>query len=192
LIRPAVQQEEMDKRGAQVIGTFSRNSAQNADLLAGVKLRPPDILFDSEAKLDLGGVSARLLWGAGHTKGDELIFVEPDSALITGDIVQNKVIPAISSEGPTTASWLAILDKLETLHSRYVIPDHSPIGDASLIAKEHTLILELQSAAIALKRQGVSVEDAGKQLTAEFKTKYPDWPSMNPVANFVRRVYAEN
>ena len=32
------------------------------------------VVFDSEAKLDLGGVTAHLLWfGAGHTKGDELI-----------------------------------------------------------------------------------------------------------------------
>jgi hypothetical protein len=33
-------------------------------------------------------------------------------------------------------------------------------------------------------------EDAGKQLSAEFKTKYSDWLSMN-VAGFVRSIYAE-
>jgi len=56
-------------------------------------LRQPDVTFDDEAKLDLGGgVTVRLLFlGAGHTASDELIFVEPDKALITGDIVQNKV-----------------------------------------------------------------------------------------------------
>ena len=42
----------------------------------------------------------------------------------------------------------------------------------------------------ALKRQGVSAEDAGKQLGTEFKAKYPDWPSMN-VAGLVQRLYAE-
>jgi hypothetical protein len=35
------------------------------------------------------------------------------------------------------------------------------------------------------------VDDAAKMLTAEFKTKYPDWQTMGPVANVVRRVYAE-
>ena len=29
-------------------------------------------------------------------------------------------------------------------------------------------------------------------VTAEFKTKYPDWQTMGPVANVVKRVYAEN
>ena len=35
------------------------------------------------------------------------------------------------------------------------------------------------------------MDDAAKMLTAEFKTKYPDWQTMGPVANVVRRVYAE-
>jgi hypothetical protein len=33
-------------------------------------------------KLDLGGVTARLLWlSTGHTKGDELVCAEPNSTL---------------------------------------------------------------------------------------------------------------
>src|SRR5437016_4852951 len=94
LIRPAVQQEETAKGAAEMIARFSTFSEQNRELLAGVKLRAPDLVFDREARLDLGGVTARLLWfGAGHTKGDELIFVEPDLTLIPGDIVQDKIVP---------------------------------------------------------------------------------------------------
>lgn len=66
----------------------------------------------------------------------------------------------------------------------------SPPGDGSLIAAERNFIADLQTRALALKAQGVSVDDAGKQLSAEFKTKYPDWPSMN-VVGFVRSIYAE-
>ena len=43
-----------------------------------------------------------------------------------------------------------------------------------------------------LKRQGTTVEEAGKILSAELKTRYPDWPNLGPVPNIVRRVYAEN
>src|ERR1700722_19657271 len=96
LIRDSMQQEEMEQHGAEMLDVFRKSSAQNAELLAGVKLRTPDILFDSETKIDLGGVTARLMWlGPAHTKGDELIFIEPDSALISGDIVQSKLVPAI-------------------------------------------------------------------------------------------------
>ena len=193
IIRPAVQQEEAEKNLPGMIARFSTFSAQNRELLAGVKLRPPDIVFDTEATLDLGDVTARLLWfGAGHTKGDELIFVEQDSTLIPGDIVQDKIVPRVNSGEGTVKGWLDILDKIAPLKPRYVVPDHGALGDGSLIAKERAFIVDLQSRALALKRQGVSANDAGKQLNAEFKAKYPDWENMDLVASFVAVVYAEN
>jgi glyoxylase-like metal-dependent hydrolase (beta-lactamase superfamily II) len=193
LISPAVQQEEAEKGAAGMIERFSTFSPQNRELLAGVKLRAPDMVFDSEVKLDLGGVTARLLWlGAGHTKGDELIFVDPDSTLIPGDIVQDKIVPRVNAGEGSPKSWLAVLDKIAPLKPRYIIPDHGGLGDGSLIAQQRAFMVELQSRALALKRQGVPAADAGKQLTAEFKTKHPDWASMDLVAGFVERVYAEN
>ncbi len=192
LIRDAVQQQEMEAHGAEMIDMFSSRSAQNRELLAGVKLRPPDILFNNEVKVDLGGgVTARLLWfGGAHTKGDELTFVEPDGTLVSGDVVQNKVVPNIFGDGGTPASWIAVLNKISALDVKHVLPDHSAPGDGSLVAKEREFIVDLRTRALALKAQGVSAEDAGKQLSAEFRTKYPDWPSMN-VGGFVKSIYAE-
>jgi len=175
----------------EMIEMFSSRSAQNKELLTGVKLRSPDVIFDADAKLDLGGVTVRLLWfGGAHTKGDELTFVEPDGTLVSGDVVQNKVVPNIFGDGGTPSSWIAVLDKILALHVRYVLPDHSAPGDGSLVSKERTFIDDLRTRALTLKRQGVSVDDAGKQLSAEFKTKYSDWPNMN-VAGFVHSIYAE-
>src|SRR5882762_8202869 len=177
LIRNAVQQQEMEKHGQEMIDMFSQRSPQNKDLLAGVVLRPPDVLFDQEATIDLGGVTARLLWfGGAHTKGDELTFVEPDRTLISGDVVQNKTMPNIFGDGGTPASWLAVLVQVEKLGALHVLPDHSAIGDGSLVAQEKAFISDLQTRALDLKRQGVNADDAGRQLTLEFKTKYSDWP----------------
>jgi glyoxylase-like metal-dependent hydrolase (beta-lactamase superfamily II) len=192
IIRPAVQQEEVEKSLAGMIERFSTFSAQNREVLADAKVRAPDMVFDTEATLDLGGVTARLLWfGAAHTKGDEVIFVEPDSTLIPGDVVQDKLVPRVNRGEGTVKGWLAVLDKIAPLKPRYIVPDHGALGDISLIAKERAFIVDLQSRALELKRQGVNVNDAGKQLTAEFKAKYPDWGSMDLVATFVERVYEE-
>ena len=99
LIRPAVQQEEMDRGNVQFLNMFRGRSPQFKELLEGVVTRDTDIVFDRELKLDLGGVTARLMWlGGGHTKGDELIMVEPDSALISGDIVENKLVPSMPND----------------------------------------------------------------------------------------------
>jgi glyoxylase-like metal-dependent hydrolase (beta-lactamase superfamily II) len=192
LIRDKVQQEEMEKHGEEMIQMFASRNEQQKELLANVKLRPPDETFDKERKLDLGGgVTARLLWfGGAHTKGDELTFVEPDKTLISGDVVQNKTAPNIFGDGGTPASWIAVLDQVEKLGALHVLPDHSAIGDGSLVAQEKAFITDLQTQALALKRQGVSADEAGKRLTAEFKTKYADWP-INNLTNFVKSIYAE-
>jgi len=191
LIRNAVQQQEMEKHGQEMIDMFSQRSPQNKELLAGVVLRPPDVLFDQEATIDLGGVTARLLWfGGAHTKGDELTFVEPDRTLISGDVVQNKTVPNIFGDGGTPASWLAVLEKVAALNATHVLPDHSAPGDGLLVAAEVNLISEIRTRALALKRQGLSPDDAGKQVSADLKAQHPDWQNTN-AAGFVRSVYAE-
>ncbi len=193
IVRPAVQQDEMNKHAAELVDLFRGLSAQSKELLQDVKLRPPDIKFDKELNLDLGGVSAKLMWlGPAHTQGDELIFVEPDSVLISGDIVQDRIVPNIPSADANVKNWLSILNQLEPLKPAHVLPDHGALGDGSLIAKERAFILDLQNRSLELKREGKSATEASALVTAEFKTKYPDWQTMGPVANVVKRVYAEN
>ncbi len=138
-----------------------------------------------------GGVTARLLWlGAAHTKGDELVFVDPDKTLISGDVVQNKVGPFIFGEGGTAASWIAAVDEAAKLGPLHVLPDHTPIGDGSLVQQERSFLVEVRDRALALKRRGEGPEQAGQELTAEFKTKYPDW-KIDDLASFVNAAYAE-
>jgi glyoxylase-like metal-dependent hydrolase (beta-lactamase superfamily II) len=191
LVRNAAQQREMELHGKEMVDLFAGRSAQFKDLLANATLRTPDITFEQEAQLDLGGVTARLLWfGGAHTKGDELTFVEPDRTLVSGDVVQDKVVPNIFRDGGTPSSWLAVLDKVAALNALHVLPDHSAPGDGSLVALEKQFIGDLRNRALELKKQGVPVDDAGKRLEGEFKTKYPAWPNMN-VSGFVRSIYAE-
>ena len=191
LIRNDMQQREMDLHGAELLATFSSRNAQWKELLADVRPRTPDVLFNDEARVDLGGATVRLLWfGGAHTKGDELIFVEPDRTLVSGDVVQNRTVPNIANDGGTPASWLAVLDKIAALNVAHVLPDHSAPGDGSLVTQEKAFMTDIRTRTQALKKQGVSVEDAGRQVSAEMKTKYSDWPNTN-VANFVKSVYAE-
>jgi glyoxylase-like metal-dependent hydrolase (beta-lactamase superfamily II) len=199
LVRPTVQQQELEREGDQTM-TFFRNSPQFAPSLEGLgPLRAPDMTFDNEATLTLGGgVSVRLMFlGAGHTASDELILVDPDRTLVTGDIVQNKVVPSVASSGGSFTSWLTVLDKLVRLQPHVVVPTHSKVGDASLITAEAAFIRDMQTRAAALKRSGVSAADAAARLTDVFKANYPDWaantdwPNVNSMTGFVNRLYSE-
>jgi glyoxylase-like metal-dependent hydrolase (beta-lactamase superfamily II) len=79
LIRNAAQQRDMDPDGKQMVGRFASISPLWKEVRADAPLRrTPDVIFDSEANLDLGSVTARLLWfGGAHTMGDELTFSNP-------------------------------------------------------------------------------------------------------------------
>lgn len=191
LIRDAVQEHEMELHGKEMVDMFASRSAQQKELLSNATLRPADITFENEARVDLGGVTARLLWfGGAHTKGDELTFVEPDRTLVSGDVVQNKVVPNIYGDGGTPASWLTVLDKVQALNALHVLPDHSAPGDGTMVASERQFIADVRSAALELKKKGLSPDDAAKQLAIDLKTKHPDWPNMN-LTGFVRSIYAE-
>ncbi len=193
LIRNQAQQEEMDRHGEEMIRLFSVLNEQWKEWLAGGELlRAPDMIFEREARLNLGGgVIARLLYlGPAHTLGDELVFVDPDKTLISGDLVQNKTGPFIYGEGGTAASWIAAVEEAAKLRPQHVLPDHSPVGDGSLVVQEKAFLVELRERSLALKRQGVGADEAGKQLTAEFKGKYPDW-SIDDLTGFVKGAYAE-
>lgn len=194
IIRNSEQQEELNKGVGAHMEAFKKMSAQNFDLLQNVKFRAPDVLFDREAKLDLGGVTARLFWvGPAHTKGDELTYVEEDSVLIPGDIVQKDIFPIMPNADASVKGWLAILDNVEALHPKFIVPDHgASVVDASQIGTERAYLLAVQARALELKKQGVSAEDAGKTITAELKAKYPDWPNPNNVAGEVTRVYEQS
>ncbi|HTA40928.1 MAG TPA: MBL fold metallo-hydrolase [Bryobacteraceae bacterium] len=192
IIRPKAQQEELDQRRDEFIRMF-RGFGAGKELLQDVKMRTPDIVFDREITLDLGGVSARLFWlGTAHTRGDELIFVKEDSVLISGDIVQDKIVPNMPNDDTSPKNWIVILDQLESLKPRFIVPDHGALGDGSLIAKERAILVDLQTRSLELKRKGVSADEAGKQVTEYVTTKYPGWTTMGPTANVVKRVYAES
>jgi glyoxylase-like metal-dependent hydrolase (beta-lactamase superfamily II) len=195
LIRNDVQQMEVEHDGMDMVKAFMQHGEENRELLKDTAFRNPDVTFHDEAKVDLGGgVTVRLMWlGGAHTEGDELTFVEPDKTLISGDVVQNATMPGIytgQGKGGTPTSWLHVVEKLEALHAEHVVPDHSYPGDGSLVAKERELIAEIRTNAIAMKKRGVSADEAGTQISAKLKQEHPDWHSTN-ASGFVKSVYSD-
>src|SRR5271155_649401 len=193
LVRPIAQQKELEDKGAAFVAMFSSRSAQMKELLAGVTFRTPDITFEKELTLDLGGATARLFWlGQAHTKGDELIDVEPDSTLISGDVVQNRMVPNLPDDNSSMKGWLAILAQLQPLEPQYVLPDHSPPGSGRMIQEDYRFFKQLQARTLEMKLEGKTADDAGAELLVEFKKKFPTWPNLTAIPNVVKHVYAEN
>jgi glyoxylase-like metal-dependent hydrolase (beta-lactamase superfamily II) len=190
LLRPKEMQAELEKNGAKMLTMFSGISAQNKMLLQDMHFRPPDVVFEGDMKVDLGGVNVRMFWvGPAHTIGDQLIYVEEDRTLIPGDIVQNKLIPNLFGDDASAKGWIAALDKAAALNPKFIIPDHGPLGDNSLIAQDRAFLVYLRSRVLELKSQGKSVDDILKIMTDEVKAKYPDWTGKPD--NGVKSIYKE-
>jgi glyoxylase-like metal-dependent hydrolase (beta-lactamase superfamily II) len=193
VIRPKSQQAELESEGQKLVDLFSSRSEQDKELLQDYRARPANILFDESYKLDLGGgVTVGLFWfGAAHTKTDELILVEPDSVLFSGDVVQNKTGPYFYCADCTPKSWLAVLDHVALLKPKIVVPDHSPVGDGSLIGSEKAFMTDLVTRTKALKAEGKSADETKHILAAEIQAKYQGWTSLNRVEDGIGRAYAD-
>lgn len=192
IIRTEAQEEELKQKQPQFISNFSKRTPEIKALLRDVKPRPPDILFDREVKIDLGGVTARLfLVGPGHTRGDTAIYVEEDKVLFTGDVVVNRFFPIFPDPDASGKNWLGILTRFEVLQPRAVVPGHGEVGDAGLIATQESYLKGLRARTSELKAQGKSAKDAAQLLTEEFKMKYPNWDNPGWIADAVEHFYSE-
>lgn len=192
LIRSRAQQMDIDEFGLATANIFAARTPLTAELLKDVQFRRADELFDREKMLDLGGVRVRMLsYGSTHTRGDTSIFVDGDSVLFAGDIIMNHRFLGFASPYGSVQSWLNVIDQLGALRPAKIVPSHGNMGDVSLIGLNRDYLRALQDLVAELKRQGKTVEETAQLLTAEFRTKYPDWTAPNGVAPAARTAFNE-
>ena len=193
LVMTRVQQQEMTEVGKAIQDTFASRSALNKELLNGVPYPTPDILFDREHRLDLGGVHVRLMWrgpAAMHTRGDTMVFVEEDRVLFTGDVVMSQRFLAAQNNA-SLKTWLSVLDELTALKPLHVVPSHGKLGDATLIARDREFIQAVQTRVAALKREGKSIDEAVAAVVAAIAPQYPEFGNATNAGAMARAAYAE-
>jgi glyoxylase-like metal-dependent hydrolase (beta-lactamase superfamily II) len=192
VIRAQAQQKDIDEFGLTLAKTFASRSPATATLLEDVQFRKADIFFDREYALDLGGVRVQMLsLGPTHTRGDTIVWVEGDRVLFAGDVVMNRTFVAFASPYSSVKAWLADFDQLEPLRPARVVPSHGPIGGASLIDEQRTMMKAIQARASELKRQGKSADQTAQAVQAVLQARYPDWAAPARIAAIARSAYAE-
>ena len=192
IVRARAQQQDIDEFGLALAKTFASRSPLTAELLKDAQYRKADIFFDRDYTLDLGGVRVRMLsLGPTHTRGDTIIWVEGDRILFAGDVVMNRTFVAFASPYSSVKAWLSDFDQLEPLRPVKVVPSHGPVGDASLIADQRTMMKAIQARATDLKRQGQSADETAATVQKEFQAKFPDWAAPARVAIIARTAFTE-
>jgi glyoxylase-like metal-dependent hydrolase (beta-lactamase superfamily II) len=192
------QVEELRAKGPGYLEMFRTFGPGVANALEGVELVEPDEVYDGESsELDLGGRVVQLLTrGVAHTRGDEVVFLPEERVLFTGDLVESRIFPIYPYFPPDDADvngerWIAVLEWLESLSPRIVVPGHGEVGDAATIVaarKYHQLV---RDETYRLADDGVGADEAVAAIEPTFRERYPDWEQPEWIGFAVRSFHAQ-
>jgi len=159
--------------------------------LQEIRPTPPNVTYDSKLVLQKGSREIQLLFlGRGHTGGDTFVYLPKEKIICTGDEEEGTRIAYMGDA--YFDEWIATLEKLKQLDFNLVLPGHGvPFRDKSVITAFQSYLKDLIAKGSALKKQGVSADDAAKKIDLTSHAK--DFPQiMGPGADprGMRRLYA--
>ena len=85
----------------------------------------PDVWFDHELSIDLGGRVAQLRFlGRGNTGGDAVVWLPQDGLVVAGDLLDH---PVPYFFGGFPVELLATLERLRELNAKRIVPGHGEV-----------------------------------------------------------------
>ena len=126
---------------------------------------PPDAVFDSDTRFELGGVQFEIKHlGPAHAPGDSIMLVRNYGVLFSGDVIYGGRVPFLDSPETDIGRWLQGLDYIAGLKEqvRYVIPGHGEMSkDAQQVVQAtRDYILYVRQAMAKAVRDFVPFDEA--------------------------------
>ncbi len=115
-------------------------------ILEGIEaysLRLPTVTFESALRFHGSKRTAdALTFGGGHSASDALLFVPDAEAAFLGDLLFIGVQPFLADGDPD--AYLGILDKIEALDAKTLVPGHGPVGTSKDLQLMRDYVVALQ------------------------------------------------
>jgi glyoxylase-like metal-dependent hydrolase (beta-lactamase superfamily II) len=133
-----------------------------ADELAEIVIDPPDRIFATHARVEVGGREVMLRYlGRGHTDHDVVVEVPGTDVIFAGDLLENGNVPffgdAYPLDWPATAAALAVRVREG---SGVVVPGHGDRGDRAFADAQTASLEALADAARRVEAGELPLEDA--------------------------------
>lgn len=189
--------ELIKERGAQ---DFKSEVQRFPRLFQAVESVPgltwPNIVFDDEITIYMGRREVKIAAvGAGHTKGDTIVWLPKERVLFSGDLVEEGAAPYCGDAH--LAEWPATLAKLQKLKPKRLVPGRgaammTPAASAAAIRGTRQFVTEL----LAQAKKGVKAKKNLKQVFDQtykaMQPKYGKWVIFEHCMPFcVSRAYDE-
>lgn len=148
---------------------------------------PPNVTLTTQMTLFRGDREIQIRYlGRGHTAGDVVVYLPREKAVITGDLLTDGT-SNMSDAYP--AEWATTLEELKKLDFDTVIPGHGEaFTDKAKIDYFAAYLRDVWSTVSALKKQGMSAEEAAKRADlSKHKERFPN-PAVPVLAT--QRIYA--
>lgn len=135
------------------------------EALAGTELVPPTLAVADEAVVDLGGRALRLrAWPTAHTDTDLTALDEATGTLFAGDLLFLERLPVVDG---SLLGWIAVLEELERVPARRVVPGHGPPSAPwpAALEPQRAYLVALRDAVRDALRRNRTLEQAVAEVT---------------------------
>lgn len=107
----------------------------NRDKAEGTEVVLPDITFEEEYVIELGGMRIEALYlGPGHSPGDIQVWLPGQKLVISGDMAfHQRLLPIFSNTD--TKAWLETYERFLALEPEVVVPGHGVPTDIDEVTK---------------------------------------------------------
>jgi len=191
IIANTTQVEELREKGAFYLNFFGEMDPVIKDLLEGVELVMPGETYQGEKVIDLGGKRVVLRELAGHTRGDQIVFLPQERVLFTGDLVENRLFPIFPDQDAHGTQWIAALAQMIDLSPVTVVPGHGEVATVELLREFQDHLIFVREEVNRRVKEGQPLELIDQEAAQIIKERYQEWENDMWIPFGIRSVYAE-
>src|SRR5947209_11491414 len=173
-----VQPKELARRG-----NFFKSRGYDP---AEVRLVLPDVTFDSEMTIRLGGREVRLAYlGPGQQVGDTFVFFPHARTVFTTGMFGPRSMPNMAVP-PSVEHWLALLEQVAAMDVDKILPAHGDVSTTKDVKERAAMLADEYATVKAANAKGVTLDEALKTLRFP---QYQDWRNYGPLDGENRALY---
>jgi cyclase len=151
-----------------------------------VKLILPDVAFDSEAVIRLGGREIRLnYYGPGQQAGDTFVAFPHARALFTPGAFARHSMPNMAFT-TSVDNWIKLLERVAAMDVDTILPAHGDLATRADVRELAAMLADEYATVKDAVTKRVSVDEAIRTLTFP---QYKDWRNYNRLPGEIRALY---